>query len=175
MLETQVLANLIFAVGTLASLTLACYKYRNDRNAFFFLLSSMATTGSVFGFVIAFQIKAPRSISLSERHRITAKMQAFAGQEYTGYVASGASDAGDLWREISLVLELAQWKPWCCLSRPITQAYGPVASIWEVPIGNIHIFWTSPAQQPAADALAKALSAEGLSAFSGPMYYTHPS
>jgi hypothetical protein len=56
------------------------------------------------------KFKAPRSISVEQRNRIVEEMKKFAGQQYFGMVASGIADAWDVWREISLSLELAGWK-----------------------------------------------------------------
>jgi hypothetical protein len=60
--------------------------------------------------IIALETRiAPRFISGDMRNRIADKMKPFAGQEYIGLVASDVADAWDLWREISLTLELAGW------------------------------------------------------------------
>src|SRR5262249_44053298 len=56
------------------------------------------------------KLKAPRTILPEQRVRISELMHEFAGQEYWGMVASDVADAWDLWREISLSLELAGWR-----------------------------------------------------------------
>ena len=135
------------------------------------------------------QFKAPRAISPEQRDCIVEKMKEFAGQEYTGMIGSGVVDAQELWREIGLSLDLAGWKNWCCVSRPIDRLYGHEATIWQAPVGGVHIFWPTlgpndlsrpleeqrakalkaDGMRPPAQALAEALTAEGLPAFSGPM------
>jgi hypothetical protein len=74
------------------------------------------------------KFKAPRSISVEARNRIAESLKEFSGQQYYGMVASDVADAWDLWREISLSLELAGWKR---LSPPGLQVsqYGPPAGI----------------------------------------------
>jgi hypothetical protein len=174
----NVLSTPIFAIGALTTLALLYYKYQHDKRGGFFLLGLISLLASVTGFVVnsieTAESKAPREISVEERNRISATMHAYAGQEYTGLIGSGVADGWDLWREIGLSLDLATWNFWCCVSRPIDRLGGHEASVWQAPIGNIHIFWTTPGVRGAADALAKALSAEGLPAFSGPMPYGHP-
>jgi hypothetical protein len=171
-------AKVIFAIGALATVALLFYKYKHDKRMGFLVLGLISSLASVTGFVInsivTAQSKAPRAISVQERNRISAKMQAYAGEEYTGLIGSGVIDGWDLWREIALSLDLAKWKFWCCVSRPIDQLNGHEASVWQAPIGNIHIFWATPGKRGAADALANALSAEGLRAFSGPIDYGYP-
>ena len=98
MLSLGLISKVIFGIGTLASLGLAFYKYKHDRKFSFLILSIVALTASVSGFLITVQLSAPRVISLTERNRISAKMQAFAGNEYTGLVASGVADGWPLWR-----------------------------------------------------------------------------
>jgi hypothetical protein len=165
----NVVAKVIFAIGALATLALLFYKFKHDKRMGFLVLGLISSLASVIGFVVnsivTAQSNAPRAISVQERNRISAKMQAYAGEEYTGLIGSGVTDGWDLWREIGLSLDLAKWNFWCCVSRPIDQPYGHEASIWQAPIGNIHIFYTipaTPAMRGAADALANALSAEGL-------------
>ena len=95
-------------------------------------------------------------------------MKQFASQEYTGAIGSGVGDAGDLWREISLSLELAGGQIWWCVSRPVVSHYGHEASIIQAPQEGIMIWWQGvhPNDAPA-EALAKALNAEGIAAGSG--------
>ena len=82
--------------------------------------------------------KAPRSISPEQRNRIAEEMKQFKGQQYFGMVASDIADAWDIWREISLSLEIAEWKR---LPPPGLQAtqYGPPAGIALAPQAGVMI------------------------------------
>jgi hypothetical protein len=118
------------------------------------------------------------SISPEQRDRIVEKMKQFAGQEYTGLVGSGVADASDLWREIGLSLDLAGWQFWCCIPRTIARLpYGghEVSITQAPPPEGILILWQGAPQIAPAEALAKALRAEGITAGSGPtMSIGHP-
>jgi hypothetical protein len=85
------------------------------------------------------KFKAPRAISPEQRNRIAEEMKKFAGQEYFGMVASGVPDAWDIWRELSLSLELAGWKR---VSPPGPEArqYGPPAGIAAAPLSGVMVY-----------------------------------
>lgn len=55
------------------------------------------------------RLKAPRLLSEGQRARIAEKMRQFAGQEFSGAVTMGVSDAWTLWRLIAAVLREAGW------------------------------------------------------------------
>jgi hypothetical protein len=116
------------------------------------------------------KFKAPRTISAAQRGRIAEKMKQFTGQEYFGMVASDVGDAWDLWREISLALELAGWQSIPPPGLAVTQ-YGPPAGIPIAPLEGVMV-WHVAARwndlHPRAEALAKALTAEGVLTGSGP-------
>jgi len=84
------------------------------------------------------KFKKPRSISVEQRNRIAEEMKKFAGQQYFGMVASDVADAWDIWREISLSLEIAGWKR---LPPPGLQAtqYGPPAGIPLAPQAGVMV------------------------------------
>jgi hypothetical protein len=149
------------------------------------ILGWVLAAGIAVQYYLNYQLAAPREISPEEQNRITEKMKEFAGQEYAGLVAPGVGDAWLLWERIASSLDHAGWKFWCCISRPIDRLYGHEASIWQGPSGGVQIFWpvvipndrglpTEELQTRArkawgmhlpAQALAKALTAEGLTAF----------
>jgi hypothetical protein len=109
------------------------------------------------------KFKAPRSISGEQRTRIVEEMKKFAGQEYFGMVASDVADAWDVWREISLSLELAGWKR---IPPPGLQAtqYGPPAGIPLAPQAGVMVLSSagksSPEETMALYGRAKALAAK---------------
>lgn len=97
-------------------------------------------------------------------------MKRFSGQEYSGMVASDVGDAWDIWREISLSLELANWHKLPPSGLAATQ-YGPPASITIAPqLGVMVLFagirWKE--LHARAQALADAITAEGIAAGAGP-------
>ena len=107
--------------------------------------------------------KAPRSISQEQRDRITEQMKKFAGQEYFGMVASGSADAWDVWREVSLSLELAGWtriEPQGSQARQ----YGPPAGIAVAPLAGVMTYAgagvSTPQQTMMIYERAKALAAK---------------
>lgn len=55
------------------------------------------------------RLKAPRSLTKEQQDRIVQKMRAFAGQEFSGLVASGTPDSMALWQSIAGVLLQAGW------------------------------------------------------------------
>jgi hypothetical protein len=114
---------------------------------------------------------APRAISLQQRDRITEKMKMFAGQEFSGRVASGSEDAWDLWGQISLALELAGWKKLPPVLPMATPPYGQPATITMSAMPRVMV-WFSGINgwndvRPISDALAKALRSENVLAGSG--------
>jgi hypothetical protein len=109
------------------------------------------------------KFKAPRAISPEQRNRIAEEMKKFAGQEYFGMVASGSPDAWDIWREISLSLEIAGWKR---IPSPGSEArqYGPPAGIAAAPQAGVMVYASAgslpPQQTMAMYERAKALAAK---------------
>jgi hypothetical protein len=104
------------------------------------------------------KLKAPRTISPEQRTRLSELMHGFEGQEYWGMVASDVGDAWDLWREISLALELAGWKRLPPPGLAVTQ-YGPLAGIPVAPQEGVMILFATTswvALHSRAEALAKA-------------------
>jgi hypothetical protein len=184
-----VLVKVIFAFGTVATLAALFLKYRKDSDRRLLILGGVGVIASAVCFVLSSidlaRLKAPRGISPEQQKQISEKVKEFAGQEYAGLVAPGVGDAWVLWERIAFSLDQAGWKFWCCVSRPIDRLYAHDASIWQgPPSGGVVMFWpavmyergiapeelqtrarkaTGPAQ-----ALAKALTAEGLTAFSSP-------
>jgi hypothetical protein len=110
------------------------------------------------------KFKAPRSISVELRNRIVEQMKQFAPQEYTGRVSAGSDDAWDLWREISLALELSGWKSVPPIP-PIGQPpYGPSATVTSAAMPGIIVWFPASGWsdiRPKAVALAKALRDDG--------------
>jgi hypothetical protein len=108
--------------------------------------------------------KAPRSISVDLRNRIIEQMKQFAPQEYTGRVSAGSDDGWDVWREISLALELAGWTrrpPFPPVGQP---PYGPPATIASAAMPGVMVWFPASAWndvRPKAVALAKALRDDG--------------
>jgi hypothetical protein len=116
------------------------------------------------------KLKAPRAISPEQRVRISELMHEFAGQEYWGMVASDVADAWDLWREISLALDLAGWKRLPPPGLAVTQ-YGPPAGIPIAPQAGVMILFAGTswnALHSRAEALAKVLTEMGVLTGSGP-------
>jgi hypothetical protein len=121
------------------------------------------------------RLKAPRFLSEEQRARITEKMSTFAGQEFTGAVAMGASDAWTLWRLIANVLQGAGW----VRVKPSGQSFGdppaaiPIATTRGVmimaPVGGS----STPEITKRSRALAEALSVEGIEAIWWPMMPTN--
>jgi len=109
------------------------------------------------------KFKAPRSISPEQRSRITEEMKKFAGQEFFGMVASDIADAWDIWREISLSLELAGWKQ-INAPGPQTSQYGPPAGIAVAPQAGVMVFADvgnfTPEKTTALHDRAKSLAAK---------------
>jgi hypothetical protein len=176
------------------SLFIIVRKFEKDRDEVTLALSCLALVAALAGFLVNSydkeRFKAPRTISPEQQKRITEKMKEFAGQEYTGMIGAGvADDSRDLWSEIGLALDLAGWKNWCCVSRPVDSNRGHPVTIWPAALGGVHVFWPSvgmsemglPPEErdaraqradrmiPAAEALAEALTTEGLPAFAGPI------
>ena len=83
------------------------------------------------------QFKAPRVIKPEQQNSIAEKLKEFAGQEYAGLIGPGVADAGHLWRDISVALNLAGWKPWCCMGRLVDSQNGPPATIWPAAFGRL--------------------------------------
>ena len=112
----------------------------------------------------------PRVISREQRERIIEKMKQFSGQEYSGMVASDVGDAWDLWREISLALELANWRRLPPSGLAAT-SYGPPAGIPIAPQPGVMILFAASRWNQLharAQALADAITAEGIAAGPGP-------
>ena len=109
------------------------------------------------------KFKRPRSISAEQRNAIAESMKQFAGQLYFGMVASDVADAWDIWREISLSLELAGWKR---LPPPglAARQYGPPAGIALAPQAGVMVFGsagqTTPQETMATHERGKALAAK---------------
>ena len=164
--------NVIFALATLVSLAILDYNFKKDRNKLLYALGGIDLVASVACFILTSidlaRLKAPRAISPDQRNRIAEKMKQFAGQEYTGLIGSGVADAGDLWREIGLSLDSAGWQFWCCIPRTIARLSAHEVSITPVAPEGILILWQVAPQIAPAEALAKALTAEGILAGSGP-------
>jgi hypothetical protein len=117
------------------------------------------------------RLKAPRFLSEEQRVRITEKMRQFAGQEFSGAVTMGVSDALTLWRSIAAALRNAGW----VIVSPSGLAVGdPPASIPTTARPGIGIM--TPANEhigevmPCAKALAEALAAEGVAAIESPFH-----
>jgi hypothetical protein len=109
------------------------------------------------------KFKKPRSISVEQRNRIAEAMKEFAGQQYFGMVASGVPDAWDIWREISLSLEMAGWKRLPPPGLPVSQ-YGPPAGIPLAPQAGVMVISSvrnsTPEENMALHERAKALAAQ---------------
>jgi hypothetical protein len=121
--------------------------------------------------IIALETRlAPRFISVDGRNRIAEKMKQFSGQEYAGAVASDVGDAWDTWRQISLSLELANWRRLPPVGLAVTQ-YGPSAGIVIAPQSGVMILFAGSRWKELherAQALANAIMAEGIAAGAGP-------
>jgi hypothetical protein len=116
------------------------------------------------------KFKAPRAIDPADREHIIAGLRGFAGQEFTGQVASAIPDGWDLWRQISLVLELAGWQRMPPRGLAVSQ-FGPEAGIPIAPQPGVAILfdsthWTT--LHPRAVALATELTRLGIAAFPAP-------
>jgi hypothetical protein len=115
--------------------------------------------------IIALEIKlAPRTISPQQREQVAGLMRQFAPQEYWGMAASDVSDAWNLWREISLGLELAGWKRLPPPGLAATQ-FGPPAGIAIAPQEGVMILYSAASLSllhSQAEALAKALTDIGI-------------
>jgi hypothetical protein len=188
-----VLVKVIFGLGTFATLIAIFLRYKKDRDRRLLVLGGIGIVASVACFAITSidlaKFKAPREISPEQQKRITEKMKEFTRQEYTGWVTPGVVDAWMLWKEIGSSLDMVGWKFWCFISRPIDKLYGHEASIWQAPFRGVMIFWPiinpneiglpqeelqakagkADAMRPPAQALAEALTAEGLPAVGGPI------
>jgi hypothetical protein len=110
------------------------------------------------------KLKTPRSISVELRNRIVEQMKQFAPQEYAGRVSAGSDDAWNLWREISLALELSGWKRVPPIP-PIGQPpYGPPATIASAAMPGVMVWFPGTGWndiRPKAVALAKVLRDDG--------------
>src|SRR5579872_5143277 len=117
------------------------------------------------------KFKAPRSISAELRNRIVEQMKQLAPQEYAGRVSAGSDDAWDLWREISLALDLSGWKRVPPIS-PIGQPpYGPSATIASAAMPGVMVWFPATGWNdigPKAVALAKALRDDGNGVLAAP-------
>jgi hypothetical protein len=109
------------------------------------------------------KFKKPRSISVEQRNRIAEEMKKFSGQQYFGMVASDVADAWDIWREISLSLEIAGWKRIPPPGLSVTQ-YGPPAGIPLAPQAGVMVLSSTtnstPEENMALHERAKALAAQ---------------
>jgi hypothetical protein len=109
------------------------------------------------------KFKKPRSISVEQRNRIAGEMKKFEGQQYFGMVASDVADAWDIWREISLSLELAGWQRLPPPGLQVTQ-YGPPAGIPLAPQAGVMVLSSvrnsTPRENMALHERAKALAAQ---------------
>jgi hypothetical protein len=105
------------------------------------IVGCVLAAGIAAQYYINYELAAPRTLNDKERNRIAEKMKEFTGQEDTGWVAPGVVDAWMLWSEIGSSLDMAGWKFWCCISRPIDKLYGHEASIWQAPFRGVMIFW----------------------------------
>jgi hypothetical protein len=107
------------------------------------------------------KFKAPRSISVEQRNSIAEEMKRFAGQQYFGMVASDVADAWDIWREISLSLELAGWKRLPPPGLQVSQ-YGPPAGIPLAPQAVVMVLGSAGKSTPEGSTVthdrAKALA-----------------
>lgn len=104
--------------------------------------------------------KAPRAISIQQRNRIAEEMKQFSGQEYFGLIASDVADAWEIWREISLSLELAGWKRLPVPGLSAAQ-FGPPAGIALAPLAGVMILTSTtndPPENIRLHELAKALA-----------------
>jgi hypothetical protein len=123
------------------------------------------------GYELSEKSNAPRSVSAAHRNRIVEQMKQFAPQEYAGRVAAGSDDAWDLWREISLALELAGWKrvgPFPPVGQP---PYGPPATIASAPMPGVMVWFPATGWndiRPRAVALAAAIRDNGNGVLAGP-------
>ena len=109
------------------------------------------------------KFKAPRTITVEQRNRIAGQMKQFAGQQYFGMVASDVADAWDIWREVSLSLELAGWTRLPPPGLAATQ-YGPPAGIALAPQAGVLVVSsagkTSAEETMVTHERAKALAAK---------------
>jgi hypothetical protein len=109
------------------------------------------------------KFKSPRAISVEQRNRIAEQMKQFAGQQYYGMVASDVADAWDVWREISLSLELAGWKRVPPPGLSVSQ-FGPPAGIALAPQAGVMVIGSAgkstPEETMALHERAKALAAK---------------
>lgn len=107
------------------------------------------------------KFKRPRSISEEQRNRIAEKMTEFSGQQYFGTVANDIADAWDIWREISVSLELAGWNRQVPPGRTARQ-YGPEAGTAVAPQVGVMVLspaTNAPSENMRLHNIAKALAA----------------
>jgi hypothetical protein len=109
--------------------------------------------------------KAPREISPEHRSEIAEAVKPFAGQAFSGMVASSVSDARPLWASLVGILRNAGW----VLQPPWGLATGdPLAGVPVSPNEGVTIFVPKDdiaALAPAANALWRTLNAAGIRAF----------
>jgi hypothetical protein len=124
------------------------------------------------------KLKTPRMLTPEAQRRVAAKLQRFAGQEFTGQVAPGSDDARPLWEALAKTLAAAGW----VRVPPIGLAVGdPPAGIPLVPNSGVTVFVAASRANefaPIAQLLAAALMAEGIiagvSASAGPQMEQRP-
>src|SRR5262245_55886885 len=108
------------------------------------------------------KLKTPRTLTPEAQRRVAATLQKFAGQEFEGQVAPGSEDARPLWEELDKALRAANW----VRMAPSGLAVGdPPAGIPLSPTSGVTVFVTASRANelaPTAQALAAALTAEGL-------------
>lgn len=115
------------------------------------------------------KFRTPRMLSPEQCARINEKMKEFAGQEFCGAIAIGASDGALLWRLIANTLRTANW---VLVSHPGATGDPPHTSPITTGTGVMVMFALSGPKVgeliPRAKALAEAIAAEGIVAAFAP-------
>jgi hypothetical protein len=114
------------------------------------------------------KFKAAREIPPEQRARIAEKLKQFSGQEFIGLVATSVGDAWGLWQRINLTLEMAGWVR---LPPPGLAVGTPPAGVPRTPDAGVIVFFYAQLWADLhlrAEALAAALTAEGIPAGAGP-------
>lgn len=115
--------------------------------------------------------KAPRMLSPEQRARISEKLKQFAGQTFSGSVSIGAGDGRTLWAQIAGALQAANWER---VQPPGLATGEPPAGVPLVIRPGVRILFAAQRfdLQPKAEALAAAISAEGIDAIGRPAHGT---
>ena len=124
------------------------------------------------------RLTTPRTLAPDAQQRVSARLKAFAGQEFEGQVAPGSEDAQALWQVLDNTLAAANW----VRVPPAGLAVGdPPAGVPLAPNSGVTVFVAASRANElatAAQALAAALMAEGIiagvSASAGPRMEQRP-